>query len=182
LICHSLFYEVAFFAFVCYHLYEKTPSNRTLGSNPPQRNEVKPPQKGPDFAKALFYEVGRGAKMDDKIAAWLDYLHSQRGLATSTQKGYRLDMRLLVAHLVDRDGRHFLAGVAQQHGPITDVGDTTAKHLAAFLVPLNLADPGRRSPRPADAETTATSCLLPHTHDKVGDGSSVVVDLCKIKR
>lgn len=106
--------------------------------------------------------------MDDKIAAWLDYLASQRGLAPSTQREYRRDMRLLVAHLVDREGRHFLAGVAQQHGPITDVGDITAKHLAAFLVPLNLADPGRRSPRPADAETTATSCLLPHTPDKIG--------------
>ena len=54
-----------------------------------------------------------------------------------------------------------------QHGPITDVGDITAEHLAAFLVPLNLADPGRRSPRPADAETAATSCLLPHMPDKV---------------
>ena len=72
--------------------------------------------------------------MNDKIAAWLDYLHSQRGLATSTQKEYRRDMQLLVAHLVDRDSRYFLPGVAQQHGPITDVGDITPEHLAALLM------------------------------------------------
>ena len=72
--------------------------------------------------------------MDDEIAAWLDYLHSQRGLVTSTQKEYRRDMRLLVAHLVDQDSRHFLAGVAQQYSPIADVGDITPEHLATFLV------------------------------------------------
>ena len=74
--------------------------------------------------------------MDDRIAAWLDYLASQRGLAPSTQREYRRDVRLLVAHLVDRDSRYFLPGVAQQHGPITDVGDITAEHLAALLVHL----------------------------------------------
>jgi hypothetical protein len=47
--------------------------------------------------------------MDDPIAAWLDYLASQRGLATSTQREHRPDTGLLVTYLVDQDGRHFLA-------------------------------------------------------------------------
>ena len=93
------------------------------------RCKVKPPQKGPDSAKPLFYEVERGAKMDDQIAAWLDYLASQRGRPPSTQREYHRDVRLLVAHLVDRDGRHFLAGVTRQHGPI--------------------AEPARRQPAPS---------------------------------
>jgi hypothetical protein len=103
---------------------------------PPKDAKSNRLKRGLTSPKGCFYEVERGAKMDDKIAAWLDYLHSQRGLATSTQREYRRDMRLLVAHLVDQDSRYFLAGVTQQHGPITDAGDIAAEHLAALLVHL----------------------------------------------
>jgi hypothetical protein len=97
-------------------------------------------------------------------------------------------VRLLVAHLVDQDGRYFLPGVAQQHGPIADVGDVTAEHLAALLVHLNLADPGRAShcllvprrlPPLACCHTRLTRLAL---LSLLGDGRSVAVDPFKIKK
>jgi site-specific recombinase XerD len=125
----------------------------------------------------------------DKIVSWLDYLHSQRGLAPSTQREYHRDMRLLIAHLVDQDSRHFLPGVVQQHGPIT------AEHLAAFLVhPIpprawSFPDPNRPYQRGANlrevqellghaSPTTATYTHIANRglHDAVARLAETLVD------
>jgi site-specific recombinase XerD len=74
-------------------------------------------------------------QLEDTLAAWIDYLGTQRGCAQTTVSQYRDTVQAFLAHLLptdDGDSRH-LPTLQEEHGQVNAFADITPEHVTAYL-------------------------------------------------